>query len=104
MPIDNNKMTADRLPIAVCLVAGNEAHRIARTLESVQGWTSEMILAIDDKVTDGTDKIAATYGAKVFSQPWRGHAAHRNFASANATQPWLLAIDADEVVSDKLRD
>jgi len=92
------------LPIAVCLIAGNEAHRIRRTLESVRGWTSEIILAIDDKVTDGTDQVAGTFGAKVFSQPWRGHAAHRNFASAQATQPWLLAIDADEVVSDKLRE
>ena len=92
------------LPISVCLVAGNEAHRIARSLESVKGWTAEIILAIDDKVADGTDKIAATYGAKVFCQPWRGHAAHRNFASTHATQPWLLAIDADEVVSDQLRD
>ena len=92
------------LPISVCLVAGNEAHRIRRTLASVQGWTSEIILAIDDTVTDGTDKIAESFGAKVFSQPWRGHAAHRNFASTHATQPWLLAIDADEVVSDSLRD
>lgn len=92
------------LPISVCLIAGNEAHRIRRTLQSVQGWTREIILAIDDKVTDGTDKIAIAFGAKVFSQPWRGHAAHRNFASIHATQPWLLAIDADEVVSDKLRE
>ena len=104
MQIGNNKMTKNRLPISVCLVAGNEAHRITRTLESVQDWTSEIILAIDDKVTDGTDKIAATYGAKIVRQPWRGHAAHRNFASAHTTQPWLLAIDADEVVSDRLRD
>src|ERR1700722_14131483 len=95
-----------RLPISVCIVAGNEAHRIRATLDSVKDWdwTSEIILAIDDKVTDGTDKIAGSYGAKVFSQPWRGHAGHRNFASSNATQPWLLAIDADEVVSEKLRD
>ena len=28
-----------KLPISVCLVAGNEAHRIRRTLDSVQGWT-----------------------------------------------------------------
>jgi glycosyltransferase involved in cell wall biosynthesis len=93
-----------RLPISVCLVAGNEAHRISRTLDSVKDWTNEIILAIDDKVTDGTDKIAATYGAKIISQPWRNHAAHRNFASANATQPWLFAIDADEVVTPELRD
>lgn len=86
------------------MIAGNEAHRIARTLESVRGWTSEIILAIDDKVTDGTDKVAAGYGARVVSQPWQGPAAHHNFASAHATQPWLLSIDADEVVSDELRD
>ena len=93
-----------KLPISVCLVAGNESRRIRPALDSVKDWTSEIVLAIDDKVTDGTDKIAEAYGARVVCQPWRGHTAHRNFASDHATQPWLLAIDADEVVSDKLRD
>jgi glycosyltransferase involved in cell wall biosynthesis len=92
-----------RLPISVCIVAGNEAHRIRRTLESVADWTSEIVLAIDDKVKDGTDKIGESFGAKVISQPWRGHAVHRDFASANAAQPWLFAIDADEVVTPELR-
>jgi glycosyltransferase involved in cell wall biosynthesis len=93
-----------RLPISVCIVAGNEAHRIGPALDSVKDWTSEIILAIDDHVKDGTDQVAAKYGAKIVSQPWRGHAAHRNFAASHATQPWLLALDADEVVSEKLRD
>lgn len=93
-----------KLPISVCIVAGNEAHRIRPALDSVKDWTAEIILAIDDKVTDGTVEIGRAYGAKIVSQPWRGHAAHRNFASANAAQPWLLAVDADEVVSDRLRD
>ena len=86
------------------MIAGNEAHRIARTLESVRGWTSEIIVAIDDKVADGTDKVAEGYGARIVNQPWQGPAAHHNFASAHATQPWLLSIDADEVVSEELRD
>ena len=93
-----------KLPISVCIVAGNEAHRIRRALDSVAGWTAEIILAIDDKVTDGTDKIAASYGAKIISQPWRGHAVHRDFASSKASQPWLLAIDADEIITPELRD
>ena len=75
-----------------------------RALASVAGWTGEIIVVTDPKVTDGTDKIAEACGAKVFCEPWKGHAAHRNFASEKATQPWLLAIDADEVVSEKLRD
>ena len=95
---------AQRLPISVCMIAGNEAHRIRRALDSVAGWTSEIIVVTDDKTTDGTDKIAEACGAKVFCEPWRGHAAHRNFASAKATQPWLLAIDADEQVPENLRD
>ena len=93
-----------KLPISVCIVAGNEAHRIRRTLDSVASWTTEIVLAIDDKVTDGTDNIAAGYGAKIICQPWRGHAVHREFASASASQPWLFAIDADEVVTPELRD
>ena len=97
-------MTANQLlPISVCIIAGNEAARIRRTLDSVAGWVAEIIVVTDDKVTDGTDKIAGACGAKVFCQPWKDHAAHRNFASEQATQPWLLGLDADEVVSPKLR-
>lgn len=91
--------TAQRLPISVCLIAGNRARRIRRALESVAGWTGEIIVVTDPNVTDGTEKIAQTYGAKIFCEPWQGHAVHRNLASERATQPWLLAIDADEVVS-----
>src|SRR5581483_1593335 len=97
-------MTGTRLPISVCLVAGNEAHRIRPALDSVKDWTSEIILAIDDKVTDGTDKIGETYCAKVFCKPWEGQASHRNFVVQKTNQPWLLSIDADEVISPELRD
>lgn len=93
-----------KLPISVCIVAANEAHRIRPALDSVKDWTSEIVLAIDDQVTDGMAQVGADYGAKVVSQPWQGHAAHRNFASAKASQPWLLALDADEVVSGGLRE
>jgi glycosyltransferase involved in cell wall biosynthesis len=93
-----------KLPISVCMIAGNEARRIRRALDSVSGWAAEIIVVTDDKVTDGTEQIAEACGAKVFRQPWQGHSAHRNFASEKAAQPWLLGLDADEVVSPELRD
>ena len=96
-------MPSNKLPISVCLIAGNEAHRIARALESVAGWTAEIVVVINDMVTDGTDQVAAAHGARIFFQPWQGYAAQRNFATQKATQPWILAIDADEVISDGLR-
>ena len=97
-------MTTERLPLSVCMMAGNEAQRIRRALDSVAGWVAEIVVVTDDKVTDGTGGIAQSYGAKVFCRPWEGHAVHRNFASQQATQPWLFALDVDEVVSPGLQE
>jgi glycosyltransferase involved in cell wall biosynthesis len=92
------------LPISVCLIAENEAARIPRVLESVAGWTAEIIVVLNDDVNDGTDKIAASFGAKVFREPWKGFGPQKNSAVAKATQDWLLNLDADEEVTPGLRD
>ncbi|HZT23127.1 MAG TPA: glycosyltransferase family 2 protein [Verrucomicrobiae bacterium] len=93
-----------KLPISVCLIAGNEARRIRRALESVAGWTSEIIVVLNDDVNDGTDKIAESFGAKVFREPWKGHIAQKNSAAARAGAEWILGLDADEAVSPELRE
>ena len=90
------------LPLSVCMIAGNEAPRIRRSLESVAGWAGEIILVINDDVSDGTDRIAAECGAQVFREPWKGYVAQINSAADKAGQPWILGLDADEVVSPKL--
>lgn len=97
-------MTAQRLPISICLIAGNEASRIRRALASVADWTSEIIVVLNDDVNDGTDQIAAEFGAKVFREPWQGHVAQKNSAAQKATQEWILGLDADEEISVALRD
>lgn len=97
-------MTAQRLPVSVCLIAGNEAARIRRALESVAHWTSEIIVVLNDEVNDGTDKIAAEFGAKVFREPWKGHIAQKNSAIQKAAQQWILGLDADEEVSPALKE
>jgi glycosyltransferase involved in cell wall biosynthesis len=93
-----------KLSISVCIIAGNEAARIRRTLESVADWTSEIIVVLNDDVNDGTDKIAESFGAKIFREPWKGFGAQKNSAADKAAQPWLLNLDADEIVSPVLRD
>jgi glycosyltransferase involved in cell wall biosynthesis len=97
-------ITEQRLPVSVCMIAGAEAHRIRRALESVSGWTSELIVVVNDDVKDGTDKIAASFGARVFSETWKGYVGQKNSAAEKASQPWLLSLDADEAVSPGLRD
>jgi len=92
------------LPISVCLIAGAEAQRIRRPLESVAGWTGEIIVVLNEEVTDGTEQIVQSSGGKVFREPWKGYVAQKNSAAQKAGQEWILSLDADEVVSPGLRD
>jgi glycosyltransferase involved in cell wall biosynthesis len=92
------------LPISVCLIAGAEALRIRRPLESVSGWTGEIIVVLNEEVNDGTDQIAQSFGARVFREPWKGYVGQKNSAAQKAGQEWILSLDADEVVSPGLRD
>jgi glycosyltransferase involved in cell wall biosynthesis len=85
------------------MISGAEAHRIGKALASVAGWTSEIVVVLNQEVNDGTDTAAAAFGAKVFREPWRGYIAQKNSAADKASQPWLLCLDADEVISDSLR-
>src|ERR1035441_4782402 len=97
------QVTQERLPLSVCMISGAEAHRIGRALESVAGWTSEIVVVLNDDVRDGTEEIARRHGAKVFREPWKGHVVQKNSAAQKTTHEWLLGLDADEVVSPELR-
>jgi glycosyltransferase involved in cell wall biosynthesis len=95
--------SSPRLPISVCIISGAEAHRIGRTLASIADWTAEIRVVLNEEVQDGTDEIARKYGATVFREPWKGYIAQMNSAAAKATQPWILALDADEVITPESR-
>jgi glycosyltransferase involved in cell wall biosynthesis len=97
------KMAVKKLPISVCVISGAEQHRIGKALASVAEWTSDIVVVLNQDVADGTDAAAAEFGAKVFREPWRGYIAQKNSAADKASQPWLLGLDADEVVSEPLR-
>jgi glycosyltransferase involved in cell wall biosynthesis len=93
-----------RLPISVCIISGADAGRIARCLASVSDWVSEIIVVLNEEVTDDTQKIAESHGAKVFREPWKGHIAQKNSAFEKASQPWIFGLDTDEEVSPSLKN
>lgn len=90
------------LPLSVVIVAKNEAHNLPRCLASVQGWTAEVIVALNE-TTDASESIARAAGAVVHILPWAGFRDTKNAAAALAGQRWVLALDADEEVSPALR-
>ena len=91
-----------RMPVSVCIISGAEAGRIGRTLASVSGWAAEINVVLNEEVTDGTEEICRQHGARIFREPWRGYIAQVNSAAAKATQPWILGLDADEVITPSL--
>lgn len=94
---------ASRLPVSVCMIAGAEEARIGRSLRAVEDWVSDIHVVINQDVADATGQIALDSGAQIYREEWKGHIAQKNSAANKATQPWILALDADEVVSDSLR-
>lgn len=90
------------LPISVSLIACNEGHRIGRCLESVAGWTKDIVAVIND-CTDATESILQAHGATVIHSPWQGFREQKNQSLQHCLQPWVLALDADEAVSPELR-
>jgi glycosyltransferase involved in cell wall biosynthesis len=94
----------NKLPISVCIVSGAEAKRIGKMLRSVAEWTAEIVVVLNNDVADGTAELAASFDAKIFSHPWQGFREQKNLVLTHATQPWILALDADEEVSPELRE
>jgi glycosyltransferase involved in cell wall biosynthesis len=61
------------------------------------------IVVVDAGSTDGTQALAAKHGARVIESDWRGFGPQKQFAVAQAANDWVLCIDADERVSEPLR-
>ncbi|MGL5290621.1 MAG: glycosyltransferase family 2 protein [Vibrionaceae bacterium] len=92
----------DRQTISAIIITKNEQHNLPACLASLS-WVDEIIV-VDSGSEDETCAIAAKAGAKVFSHPdWPGFGKQKQRAQHYATQEWILAIDADEVVTPQLQ-
>ena len=93
-----------QIPVSVFLITKNEADRLGRSLEAVAGFADEIIV-VDSGSDDRTCEIAGSFGAKVIQNvPFPGYGEQKRFAEKQCRNDWVLNIDADEVVSDQLKD
>ena len=91
-----------KLKITATIISFNEAENIRAACESV-AWADEVVL-VDSESTDATREIARECGVRVIERPWPGFAAQKQFAAEAASHDWIFSLDADERVSDELRD
>ncbi|KTC66007.1 lipopolysaccharide biosynthesis glycosyltransferase [Legionella adelaidensis] len=87
--------------LSVIIITKNEEGNIRRCLESVK-WADEVIV-LDSGSLDKTVAIAHEYTDKVYLTDWRGFGIQKQRALSFASGDWVLNLDADEAVDEKLK-
>ncbi len=87
--------------ISVYLITLNEEKRLEKTLRAASQVADEIIV-VDSGSTDKTKEISQKYHAKFYYHEWISYAEQKNYAQNLCENDWLLSLDADEVLSDKL--
>jgi len=89
--------------LSVVIITFNEERNIARCLASVKEVADEVVV-VDSGSTDGTVRIAKEHGALVTHRAWTNYSAQKNFANDLAASRYILSLDADEALSEELRN
>ncbi len=87
--------------VSVTIITKNEASNIRQCLEGVR-WADEIVV-VDNGSMDDTREICQAFGARVFSEEWKGFARQKNSAIDKARNEWVLSLDADERIPPELR-
>lgn len=88
--------------ISATVITLNEEKYLSRCLESIRGVADELIV-VDSGSQDETCNIAARWGARIYNRNWTNYSDQKNFAAAKASHDWILSLDADECLSQSLR-
>jgi glycosyltransferase involved in cell wall biosynthesis len=89
------------MSVSACVIAHNETANLERTLLSLQ-WADEIVV-VDCGSDDGTADIARRFTEHVFERPNLSNLnVNKNFSFEQAVSDWIICIDADEVVGDRL--
>jgi len=91
--------------ISVVINTRNAAQHLQQVLDAVRGF--DEVLVCDMESSDATVSIAEANGCRVVTFPKADHKSAepaRTFAIQQASCPWVLVVDADEIVTPELRD
>jgi glycosyltransferase involved in cell wall biosynthesis len=88
--------------LSAVIITYNEEKNIGRCLDSLRDVADEIVV-VDSLSKDKTVAVASSKGARLIEQPFLGHIEQKNFALDQATYDHVLSLDADESLSDELR-
>ena len=89
------------MTLSVIIISKNEAHDIEDCLRSVA--FADEVIVVDSESTDDTCEIARRHTPHVHTVPWQGFGPQKNHALELATGDWVLSLDCDERISERLQ-
>lgn len=90
------------MKLSAVVITRNEEERIDACLGSV-AFADEIVM-VDSGSSDKTVERAKACRARVFVRDFDDFASQKNFALSQAKGEWILAVDADEQVTEGLRE
>ena len=90
----------NKLPISVCMLVKDEEDRLVKSLPPLAIFKE--VLIYDSGSTDGSIELCKKHDAQIIHGSWHGFAETRRKLFSQANQPWILWLDADEVITPKL--
>ena len=90
------------MPLSVAIITRNAASQLGGCLASVT--FADEVVVVDSGSADGTIELAKRHGARVITKEWLGFGPQKQFAVESASHDWVLCLDADESLSEDLRD
>lgn len=90
--------------ISIIILTYEDECQIANCIESVKEMTDDIII-VDSFSKDATLDICRYFGARIHQNPFVNQAVQFNWALDNLDikYDWILRLDSDEIVPDKLR-
>lgn len=88
-------------PLSVVIITFNEENNIGRCIDSVKEVADEIVI-LDSFSNDNTVDIARSKGAIIHQQRFLGYGPQKNKALELCTHDFVLSLDADEALSNKL--
>jgi glycosyltransferase involved in cell wall biosynthesis len=89
--------------ISAVIITYNEELYIEKCLASLNGVADEIIV-VDSFSTDSTEDICKKYNVRFIKHPFEGFMDQKNYALQFATYKNILSLDADEALSDQLKE
>ncbi|CAN5572213.1 glycosyltransferase family 2 protein [soil metagenome] len=89
------------IPLSAIIITLNEERNISRCIDSLHNVADE-ILVVDSFSTDRTREICLQKGVRFIQNQWKGYSVQKNFAQVQASNDFIISMDADEALSDEL--